>query len=171
MQYYGDGPSYMANKKTLTALVPRNLVGFAPGNTKGIDNLSAAADEGRTDDVFGPSSTWPNEDLSGRTHPVTAAEYKPAHGGYPTAERSMSREYHPIYFDAVRLAQALGQIANDWQSKAWKLETTLRNYRLAASDIERAKIAMVLGGLWREHNKEAQTMIDIEEKIHTIDQA
>lgn len=198
MRYYGDRPSYDASR-----VVPRNLTGYAPGRwqepcpsqpakAKGLENLSSAADEDRlwlNGETSGKFS--PNEDLSGRVHPVTATAYKPVHGGYPTAEKrhpdavvmdrtgQITREiyadqpiqaYEPLYFEAHKLAQGLGHIAHDWQAKAWKVQTTLRDYRLAQTKQDRAHIAILLMRLvWQYDSKEARMASEIENTINTID--
>lgn len=186
MRYYGDGPSYATSR-----VVPRNLTGFAPGkwqdtnkDVKGLNHLSAAADEGRIVDAAQPNTAWPNEDWSGRTHPVTAATYKPAHGGYPTHERGPEavvidrtgqitreiyheqQEYAPAYFDAVRLMSALREFANKAQRNAWELEMALKDYRTMPTQAHLDNLNRVYQLL---NTPDMQVSSEIEETIHIID--
>lgn len=71
--------------------------------------------------------------------PVTAANYKPVHGGYPSVSPSNpvpgsewddSSKLPDTYFDAVKLSYALNEIAHDAQARAWSLQSALRNVRL-----------------------------------------
>lgn len=86
-----DGGSYDASKEPYH-LHSRNVIGHAPG-TKGLESLSAAADEGRM--ARGRYRSLPaSETGAGYSTPgsgevrlnagVTAAEHKPVHDEYPT---------------------------------------------------------------------------------------
>lgn len=177
MRYYLDGPSYDASR-----VVPRNLTGFAPGKwqepcpsqpakTKGLENLSTAADHGRQYDS--PSAAYkpihggyPNEDLSGRVHPEAVVMDRT---GTITREIFADEQQYPsIYFDAVKLMAALRETANAAQKKAWQMEMALKDYRQLPTQAKLDDLKRAYQLLNTPDMKEA---IEIEDMIHTIDQA
>lgn len=162
--YNGDGPSFAASRVT-----PRKRIGFAPGNVpaeKGLNNLSAAADEGRIfrHSLVDKEAFYPNEDASGRVHPEAVVMDRT---GKITKEIFSDEE--SLYFDATRLSNTLRQLSHEAALRSWRLEIVLRNWRFAETTEEKIKILPQLRQIYRELNTfEVQTAAKVEDIINTI---
>lgn len=104
-------------------------------------NLSTAADHGRlAADYAGPSNPIPGSDWQDTNTALALPD---------------------VYFDAVRLMNAMNQTAHDIQARSWKVSNAIRNVRIADLDRDRQAALSDLLIIYAE----AKSETDLETKI------
>ncbi len=82
----------------------------------------------------------------------------------------------PIYFDAVRLSEALEQIAHDTSRRSWRIITAIRAVRLAETDTEKRlavrhltdEVSEILSGQDGEQIKLHMLVNDLAHQINIV---
>lgn len=137
-----------------------------------------------------PSNYWsehePNAPMDAIEHGESVF-YKPVHGGYPEAENIAEMQLSraqlirsplakpPMYFEAIRMWNALDHIANEARARATGLKEAIRLVQTAGSEDEvRLRSANLSGQLSDLLNSDDGSQIKarllIEDLVNTIDQ-